>query len=330
MSTSNDMFWEIVKTDFSWFLKEKEPNDDYRFYSTKEENIAQVLMCNSFYDLFIKPFSQIQIFKYRSNVKLVSSDFDDVLDEEDYDLKHFNTPIYLEGENLRRWEFSENLNFMAFLSSVINSRTPKHYLTTNRGNAFFFTNSSISEDDLKKNGFDFEYYQSGVFGSKRTIQFILIQYETRSYGLLPLINTTEVEFNPKKHYFSFAVNYFNDDFHDGDIFFYSFEGLEFSRKNVINIINKYLVENSISETPANLRQNTDNNILEFDHQFNRYKLRTRVTFFKETEFIYTVRVGETINAGRLREDWVGITIRINFFNDEILEFNGSKSLESLK
>jgi hypothetical protein len=217
------------------------------------------------------------------------------------------------------------------------SKLPHSYLTNSRGNAFLITsNYNESKEELKKIGYNFEFYDYGASslgsGSKDIIKHILIQYEIRSYGLLTLKDLKEVKFDAKKHFFSFAVNYFDNYTlkHTGDIFFFGLNGLEYSTKNVVTIINSYLRENSISDTPNNFSQNTTYDILEYSHQFNEYNIRTKITFFKETEFIYTVNIGETLHAGRLLEKWVGVTARINFYNDEILEFNGSKSLESLK
>ena len=50
MRTVKDMFWEIVKSDFSWLMKAKGDDDDgWDFYKEKDKNSAKVLLCDSFY-----------------------------------------------------------------------------------------------------------------------------------------------------------------------------------------------------------------------------------------------------------------------------------------
>lgn len=338
MRTTNDMFWEIVKSDFSWLMKEKGANEDDSFYSEQRKHSAQVLLCNSFYDLFISPFSKISLFRYRTNVKFPVGESWEKDTYRDYEVDRLNKPNYLGGSSyFSKRELSLNEDFMSFFHFVMKSKLPRSYLTSSRGNAFLIrSNYNESEEELKKTGYNFEFYDYGASslgsGSKDIIKHILIQYEIRSYGLLTLKDLKEVKFDAKKHFFSFAVNYFDNYTlkHTGDIFFFGLNGLEYSTKNVVTIINSYLRENSISDRPNNFSLNTTYDILEYSHQFNEYNIRTTITFFKETEFIYTVNIGETLNAGRLREEWVEVTARINFYNDEILEFNGSKSLESLK
>jgi uncharacterized protein related to proFAR isomerase len=98
----------------------------------------------------------------------------------------------------------------------------------------------------------------------------------------------------------------------------------------VQIINSYLLENTKSTKPKDFYFDTSFDVLEYSHQFNKYEIRTEITFFKETDFIYTVDLNEKLGAGRLREEWISVKARINFLNDEILDFSGSKSLESLK
>lgn len=343
MRTDNDMFWEIVKSDFSWLMKEKGDDEDDSFYSEKRKNSAQVLLCNSFYDLFISPFSKISLFRYRTNVKFPVGESWEKDTYRYYEVDRLNEPNYLGGSShLDTKELSQNEDFMSFFHFLMKSKLPHSYLTNSRGNAFLIrSNYNESKEELKKIGYNFEFYDFGASsvgsGSKDIIKHILIQYEIRSYGLLTLKDLKEVKFDAKKHFFSFAVNYFDNYTlkHTGDIFFFGINGLEYSTKNVVNIINSYLRENTISESPKDFSFNTSHNILEYSHQFNsrgiyENSITTKITFFKESELIYKVTIGETLGAGRLREEWIGVTARINFYNDEILEFNGSKSLESLK
>jgi hypothetical protein len=310
MSTTNDMFWEIVKSDFSWLMKEKgDDDDDWGFYDEKDKNSAKVLLCDSFYDLFISPFSTISLSKYRPK---------------------FNS--YIDSKTLSINE--DFLSFYKFLmrnDKQINNST-QTILTTSRGDAFFIPDSRISDnDDLITNGLNFEFHNFGAYNKwKYIIKYIFIKYETRKYGLLTLKNTSEENFKPNKHFFSFAINYFKNHFHEGDIYFFSSDGLNYAKKNVVQIINSYLLENTKSTKPKDFYFDTSFDILEYSHQFNKYEIRTEITFFKETDFIYTVDLSETLGAGRLREEWIRVKARINFLNDEILDFSGSKSIESLK
>ena len=332
MSTTNDMFWEIVKSDFSWLMMEKGADEDDSFYDNKRKSSGKVLLCNTFYDLFISPFSKISLFRYRSNVKFQVGESWEKDTYRYYEVDRLNEPNYLGGSShLNTKELSQNEDFMSFYNPLIYSKIPESYLTTSRGNAFLIPeNIVLDNDQLIENGFNFEFHNSGAYWSKHIIKYILIQYETRSYGLLTLRNTSEENFDPEKHLFSFAINYFKDYVHVGDIYFFSSDGLNYAKKNVVQIINAYLIKHAKSDKPNGFSLNTDYDILEYTHQFNKYRIGTKITFFKESELIYKVTIGETLGAGRLREEWIGVTARINFYNDEILEFNGRKSLESLK
>lgn len=340
MRKVDEMFWEIIKTDFYWLMKENESEDkdslmgsenDWNFFKEQKNNSAKIKICKSFYDLFVSPFSKIQLFRYRSNVKFEIGESWEKNTYRYYDVEHLNEPNYLGGASyLNIKELSNDLDFMSFYNFILKNNTPKSYITTSRGNAFFIPQDfSESVDDLKMSAFNFEFHESGAYSGLKLIKYILIQFETRSYGLLPLKNTVEENFQPNKHFFSFAINYFKNYYHEGDIYFFSSDGLNYAKKNVVQIINSYLLENTKSSKPKDFYFDTNFDILEYSHQFNVYEIRTEITFFKETEFIYTVNIGETLSAGRLREKWAGVTARINFYNDEILEFNGSKSLESL-
>jgi hypothetical protein len=309
MSTNNDMFWEIVKSDFSWLMKGKgDDDDDWGFYDDKNKNSAIVLLCDSFYDLFISPFSTISLFKYRPKFK-----------------------SYIDSKTLSiNEDFLSLYKFLMRNDKQINNST-QTILTTSMGDAFFIPDFSGKKNDLITNGLNFEFHNFGAYSERKyIIKYIFIKYETRSYGLLTLKNTSEENFNPNKHFFSFAINYFKNHFHEGDIYFFSSDGLNYAKKNVVQIINAYLLKHTKSEKPNDFSLNISYDILEYSHQFNEYKIRTEITFFKESEFVYTVKMNETLGAGRLREKWVGVTARINFYNDEILDFSGSKSLESLK
>ena len=329
------MFWEIVKSDFSWLMKENKSRNvidmfdekDYYFDTEKRNNRANILICDSFYSFFISAFSEIRLFRFRSNVKFDETNY------QSYHIELFNEPSYLKGTSLLSIkELSEDVDFSSFYKFLMSSNSiPQSFLTTSRGNAFFIPDSSVLDNDrLIQNGFNFEFHNFGVFGSKDIIKYILIQYETRSYGLLTLKNTSEENFEPDKHLFSFAINYFKDRVHEGDIYFFSSQGLKYAKKNVVKIINSYLLKNTKSERPNNFSLNTSFSILEYPHQFNEYDERTKITFFKESEFVYTIKMNEKLLVGSNREGWAGVTARINFYNDEILEFNGSKSVETLK
>ncbi len=328
MSTTNDMFWEIVKSDFSWLMKEIPADADFGANLEQKKSGAKILICNSFYDLLISPFSKIQLVRYRSNVQFEIGEMGGQNSYRYYEVEEFNEPNYLGDDNNTssyHWdkdELIEDDDFMLFYNFIIDNKFPECHLETNRGNAFIIENDKISEE------YNFNYYTT-KYNERKVYRWLFVQLETRNYGLLQLKNTKEVPFDPKNHLFSFAIN--NDCFlhYPIEIYFFGLEGMEYSKKNCINIINRYIFENKEPIKSSQIdSSNTSYNILYFDHVFldnSKIIIDFGIRYFKESEYIYTITVHETTHTGRLKENKVSVIAKINFQNDEILKFEGSKT-----
>ena len=339
MRTTNDMFWEIVKSDFSWLMKEEGNDEDDSFYDDQSKKSAKVLICNSFYDLFVNPFSKIQLFRYRSNVKFeVGKDWEkDTYG--DYEVERFDKPNYLgdvynktSSYHWKKDKLIEDDDFVSFYHFIVGNKIPECHLATNRGNAFIIENDKINDNDKISEEYNFNYYTT-KYNTQKVYRWLFVQLETRNYGLLQLKNTKEVPFDPKNHFFSFAIN--NDCIwhYPTEIYFFGLKGLEYSKKNCISIINRYIFENKQPDKHYQLDYDISYNILYFDHIFlndSSTILNFRIRYFKESEYIYTITIHETTYEGRLKENQLSVIAKINFQNDEILKFKGSKTFVNKK
>lgn len=333
MRTDNDMFWEIVKSDFSWLMKEEGDDEDDSFYSEKRKNSAQVLLCNSFYDLFVGPFSKIQLFRYRSNVKFVVGKSWEKNTYSYSEIDSLNEPNYLGGNShLSTKELSKSDDFMSFYDFLMRSKVPDCQLSTNRGNAFIIENNKIKDNNKIGEEYNFSY-GTKQYITREVYIWIFVQFEARNYGLLSLKKTKEVPFDPKKHFFSFAINNDCIRHYPTEIYFFGLKGMEYSKKNCISIINRYIFENKQPDKQFQVSYGFSYNILYFDHIFlNDLSsiLYFRIGYFKESEYIYTITVHETTYAGRLKQNEASVIAKINFQNDEVLKFEGSKTFVDKK
>lgn len=321
----DEVFWDIVLSDFAWLIKKEDKSlseyDQEILRSKRSKNSAQVVIPCSFYDLFVRPFSFISLFRHHTD----APDIDSYCEPKYINSSPVRADFDFFADSFRTitkiYQLPDDL--ITFYSIISKMKFPNYMLTIGRGNAFFIPRT-VNEGP-KTEGLDFEYIHNNW---KESIQYILIQYETRSYGFLELKHTSKVNFDPSKHFFSFAVNQDNQ-FHKGDVFFFGYEGLEYSVKNVITIVNSYLDKNTKS-TGDKFGVSEIGDIMEYYHQFKIDSVRTEITFFKETEYIYYIKIFENPYYARLKRHEVEVTVRINFFNDDILKLRGTKSLQSLK
>lgn len=267
---------------------------------------AHFYLCQSFYDIFIGAFQLIPF----PDTYYYSDE-----EEKDYILNYKSTIRHKNYKSLS----GKQINALNKLIKNV-SRFDSASISTTRGHAYMIFEN---EDGKRKNE---DVSQIAIHSSccsnprnieERVPRFIINQLTTKVYVILPLKDIVETKFNPNNFRYSFGIPSFtNEPNHTsiGDIFFFNESGIEFSRINIVDVIN----------SNKDIIKDLDNKI----RGLNSSTLN--IELFQEDSFIYAVRIHQKEHVVNRRRTIIDFRGKVDLKENHWINAHGHSYFDSSK